>query len=262
MESPPDPPPPDAARIPDPGGVAPLPGGVLEVARGVRAQETCPYLKDRPARTEIRLAAAIEGRAWSDLLAAGYRRFGMILFRPVCEGCSECIPIRIPVGRFLPSRGQRRVLRRNRDVVLELGEPLVDEERLALHRAFHLERSERAGWDREDIDAEGYSRIFLENIVATLEFRYRIGGRLAAVAYVDDSPDALNSIYCFWDPAHRARSLGTLDVLREIEVARTLGRRWLYLGFHVAGCRSMAYKAGFRPAEVRAGGEWKELEGA
>src|SRR5262245_37852380 len=106
-----------------PGTGDPSPPGARELLRVVQPKEVCAYLKDRPARTEIRLMASLDGGAWGELLAAGFRRFGPAVFRPVCDSCSACVPIRVPVERFRPSASQRRVLRRNRDVEVEVGEP-------------------------------------------------------------------------------------------------------------------------------------------
>ncbi len=233
-------------------------GDVEEIARIVKEPEPCPYLKDRMARMELRVMCHVDPAAWSALLAAGHRRFGMVVFRPVCEGCSACIPIRVPVARFRPSKSQRRVIRRNGDAVVEVGRPSVDEEKIELHRAFHADRTARVGWQPQAVDEERYSQVFLENTVATLELRYRILGRLAAVAYVDVGDDAVNSIYCFRHPDFRGRSLGTFDVLSQIRLADRLGKAYLYLGYYVAGCRSLRYKAAFRPGEALIDGVWRE----
>ncbi len=232
---------------------------IHEIFRTVKEPEVCPYLRDRLSRTELRLVASIEDHKYAEILAEGYRRFGMVFFRPACEGCSACIPIRIPVDRFRPTKSQRRVLRKNQGVTVEVGEPLVDEERLELHRAFHRERSERVGWDSHKITPDDYAAIFLQNVVPTMELRYRIGGRLVAVAYVDLSPESLNSIYCFHHPQFSRHSLGTFDVLVEIGLARRLARRYLYLGYYIEQCRSMAYKAAFHPSEIRIDDAWREM---
>src|SRR5262245_56170456 len=231
-----------------------------ELARRITDPASCTYLRGRSSATALRLLGSIEPAEYRDHLREGFRRFGMILFRPACEGCQACVPIRVPVDRFRPTKGQRRVMRRNRDVQVEIGQPAVDAERLEVYHAFHEKRSARVGWKRQEIDAEEYNRTFLQNIVATVELRYRVAGRLAAVAYIDLSPEAVNSIYCFHHPDFRRRSLGTFDVLMQIELARRSGRAHLYLGYHVADCRSMAYKASFRPAEVLVEGAWRDLE--
>ena len=189
-------------------------------------------------------------------LAAGVRRFGAAFFHPVCAACRECVPIRVPVREFRPSRTQRRVWRKNADLEVQVGEPWVNEERLDLYRRFHRDRQARRGWPAQEIDPLEYFSIFVDNCVPTLEFRYRLGGRLVAVAYVDESPSALNSIYAFTDPALAGRRLGTYDILAEIEEASRRGKEHLYLGYYVADCTSMAYKRAFRPCELLINGSW------
>ncbi|HVR74176.1 MAG TPA: arginyltransferase [Planctomycetota bacterium] len=217
---------------------------------------TCPYLHDRPSRLEVRIAAQLSPAEHGEELAAGVRHFGRYYFRPICPGCKECISLRVLVRHFRPSKSQRRTLRRNEDVQLEIGVPSVDEERLQLYRKFHAEREAIRGWSSSHMDLEEYVATFVDNPVLTHEFRYRINGRLVAVAYVDESPGALSSITAFHDPDHSRRGLGTFDVLREIQTAHSLGKEHLYLGYHIAGCPSMEYKRTFRPHELLVDGTW------
>lgn len=216
----------------------------------------CAYLPGREARLEVTYFAELSGEEYERELAGGLRRMGFHFFRAACPACSECRPIRVPVRLFRPSKSQRRVLRRNADLTVEVGEPRVDPERLELHDRFHADRERRLGWPPSRIAEDGYRATFVDNPIPTLEFRYRLGEKLLAVAYVDESPEALNSIYAFHDPEHARRSLGTFDVLCELALARDCGKEYLYLGYLVAGCRSMEYKRNFRPCEVLAGGVW------
>ncbi|HZN59798.1 MAG TPA: arginyltransferase [Planctomycetota bacterium] len=218
--------------------------------------KTCAYLRDRPSRLEVVLMSRITPREHEILLDRGVRHFGRSYFRAACAGCRECVSVRVPVAKFQPSRSQRRVLAKNRDVELEVGEPKVDDERMDLHRRFHAERAQRRGWDASEIDREEYISTFIENAVQVLEFRYRLAGRLIAIAYVDDCPGAYNSIFGFWDPAFPRRSLGTFDVLQEIAEASRRGKEHLYLGYHVRGCKSLEYKTSFRPHELLLDGKW------
>jgi len=222
--------------------------------------ETCPYLHDRPSRLEVRLAVKVTPEEHSAELASGARHFGKSYFRPACPDCSECISLRVPVRTFLPSRSQRRVLRKNRDVELELGEPALDAERLDLYRRFHDDREQRRGWLPSPMDFEGYFSSFIDNPVLTHEFRYRLDGVLIGIAYVDESRHALNSIFAYHGPEYSRRSLGTFDILSEIEVAASRGKSYLYLGYYVAGCPSMEYKRDFRPYELLVDGNWKPFE--
>lgn len=232
----------------------------LDIASFTTEPEVCPYLHDRPARQRVSITTNISLVEYSELLAAGWRRFGRVLFRPACGSCRECVPIRVLAREFQPSKSQRRVLRKNRDVDVEIGAPTVDQERLQLYRRFHRERARTRDWPYREMDPEEYADTFVENAAFTLEFRYRLQGSIAGIAYVGESRDAFNSIYAFTDPEYAKRGLGNYDVLTEIAEAARRGKRYVYLGFLVAGCRSMAYKSAFRPHEVLVGGRWRPGE--
>ncbi|MEM7262551.1 MAG: GNAT family N-acetyltransferase [Planctomycetota bacterium] len=164
--------------------------------------------------------------------------------------------------RFRASKSQRRVWRRNADLEIEVGDPQIDEERLDLYHRFHEERAQARGWPDREISSTEYIETFVQNAAPTLEFRYRLDGRLVGIAYVGRSSESLNSIYAFTDPDESRRSLGTFDVLAEIEYARSEGLRHVYLGFLVRGCGSMEYKSSFRPHQLLSGGGWRFSEGA
>ena len=231
---------------------------MIEVAQLDTDPEACPYLPGREARTRYQLVADLLPGEYDEKLAQGWRRFGSILFSPRCSDCSECLSIRVPVDRFLPSRSQRRVLRKNSDLGLEVAAPRLDEERLSLYRRHHADREVRRGWPSTEMGFEEYYETFCLNAVPTLEFAYRLDGRLVAVAYVGEGEESLNSIYAFMDPEHVRRSLGVFDVLSEIDEARRLGKSYLYLGYYVKGCKSMEYKASYRPHEILGREGWQE----
>ena len=223
----------------------------------VTPESRCAYLPGRSSRMAFRIIEEGDALDEDRVLEAGWRRFGWFLFRPVCRGCARCVPLRVPVRSFRPSRSQRRVLRRNGDVSLEVGEPVIDPERLDLHERFHEARRRTRGWPESRRDPDEYRSTFIENPTTTLELRYRLGGRLAAIAYVGVTPRALNSIYGFHDPELSRRSLGTFDVLKEIELARAMELDYVYLGYLVEGCLSMEYKKAFGPNELLVGARWE-----
>ena len=218
----------------------------------------CNYLPDRAARIDYDTVAALTAAEFADLLRAGWRRFGRSLFRPACPACSACQSLRVPVTAFAPDRSQRRALKANSDINLVVGRPGVSAERLELYDRFHAYQAEAVGWpDHPAKDPDDYLESFVENPYPTEEWRYYLGDTLVGVGYVDVVPVGLSAIYFYYDPDERGRSLGTFNVLRVIEAAAARRLPHVYLGYYVAGCRSLEYKARFGPNEVlRPDGTW------
>ncbi|MBI2378283.1 MAG: arginyltransferase [Deltaproteobacteria bacterium] len=220
----------------------------------VAEPRACAYLPEQIASLEYKLMLDVTSAELDQMLERGWRRFGPAYFRPACAACSECVPLRIPVDEFEPSRGQRRVLKKAHFVELEIGPPLVDRPRLELYRAWHRFQAEKRGWDHAEMDARRYFNEFAFPHPSAREFAYfdRRGGldRLIAVALVDETPNALSAVYTYHHPEYQALSLGTFSILRQIEAAQRAKKRHLYLGYRVLGCISSEYKANFRPHEL------------
>lgn len=216
----------------------------------------CPYLNGRSARNEFTITSSLEPHVYQVLMDAGFRRSGIIVYRPVCSPCRECIPLRVPVDRFEISRSQRRVLRKNPDVVVEFGEPRLTPEKWELYSRYLRHQHDGTMSDSmEDLEEFLYS-----SATTTEEMTYRVDGRLVAVGIVDVASHGLSSVYFFFDPAERDRSLGTFGALREIEECRVRGIPYWYVGYYVAGCRRMNYKVNFRPHQIlSADGVWTEV---
>lgn len=187
------------------------------------------------------------------LLEQGWRRFGHSIFRPRCPFCTSCLSLRVIVSDFQMSRSQRRNAAQNKDrVTLRMGMPSVSDKKLALHDAFHTTQSEQIGWPRHPPkDVDSYSSSFVHNPIPTEEWCYYDGDKLIGVGYVDIVPNGLSAIYFFHDPSYRSWGLGTWNVLKVIEQAALRELPYVYLGYFVAGCRSLEYKARFKPHEVR-----------
>lgn len=202
----------------------------------------------RPPQADPSMPVQHDGlETFERLLAAGFRRSGRLFYRTTCEGCAECVSLRVDVARFSPSGDQRRALKKNRDVCLEIGLPGYTDEKADLYRRFSIARyPEKA----EESSSDAYGGFFTEHLGNTREMRYFIDGRLVGLGIVDLTRDAASSVYFFFDPALSSRSLGTYSALREIDLCRQTDRTWLYLGFRVASCRAMTYKSRFRPHQL------------
>jgi arginine-tRNA-protein transferase len=224
----------------------------------------CAYLPHETSALTYEIVGRITPTEYQARLKAGWRRFGFSLFHPTCPACSKCQSLRVPVGTFAPDRSQRRCLAANDGAVrVVIGAPEVTEEKLELYDRFHAFQSEHVGWSHHGPkDPSAYAESFVENPFVTQEWRYYLGRKLVGVGYVDCLPEGLSAIYFFHDPDERKRSLGTFNVLSIVRKATEWKLPHVYLGYFVEGCRSLEYKARFRPYEVRgADGEWRAGSG-
>ena len=222
----------------------------------------CGYLPDRDWRLEYRLVGELSALEYADWMLRGWRHFGRILFRPRCIGCNACRPIRVDVDRFRPDRSQRRAWKLNQpDLRIEVGDPTAGPAQLDLHRRYHAHQARAKQWPSREADAaEEYVESFVDNPFATREWRYFLGEDLVGVGYVDPLTVGPSAITFLHDPEHRARSLGTYNVLALIDHARSMGQPHVYLGYYVADCPSMAYKARFQPNQALGpDGQWRDF---
>jgi arginine-tRNA-protein transferase len=222
----------------------------------------CGYLPGQTWRLEYEVVGQATAAEYLQRMQRGWRRFGHTLFRPQCPRCTACRSLRVPVDQFVPNRSQRRAWKANaEDVRLTIGDPAVSREKLDLYDRFHAFQTDTKGWPGHDPkDAGEYTQSFVENPFPTREWCYYLDGRLVAVGYVDDLPGGMSAIYFYYDPDLRPRSLGTYNVLCLLEHARRRRVPYVYLGFFVEGCPSLAYKANFRPNQTVDGrGVWSDF---
>lgn len=212
----------------------------------------CGYLPDQTWQLEYEFVRGLTPAEYMQRMREGWRRFGVALFRPRCPSCRACQSLRVLVDRFRPDRSQRRVRKVNERVIRRVvGVPSVSRLKLDLYDRFHARQHEARGWpEHARQDSRGYAQSFVLNPFPTEEWCYYLGERLVAVGYVDRLPGGLSAMYCYYDPDERARSLGTWNVLSIIEAAAQRGLPHAYLGYYIAGCGSMEYKARFAPNEV------------
>ena len=233
---------------------------MISLQKFIHGPSRCAYLQEPESTTEYELVARLTAQEYEERMNAGWRKFGPLLFRPICAMCSECRPIRVPVQRFALDRSQKRSLVRNADLRVELGRPILDDQRLQLFRDYHASQAERKGWPNEPASAKEYAFQFVRNPIEAVELSVWEGERLTAVVINDVTPNTLSAVYHFYDPQSPARGLGTFAILKTIELARQLSKPYCYLGYFVAGSASMAYKAKFRPAEIMGlDGVWREM---
>jgi len=213
----------------------------------------CPYLTGRDSRLVALRPERLAPGLYRLFLDLNFRRLGSIVYRPACDGCRECRQLRVDVLRFRPTRAQRRCLRRNAHVAARSSRPEPTAEKHDVYRRYLEARHDgqmSGSW-------EEFAGFLHEAPAFAREVVFRVGDRLLGAGIYDAGPGAVSAVYFYFDPDLGDRSPGTLNVLWLVDECRRLGVPWLYLGYHVAGSPSMAYKAGFSPHEILGDdGQW------
>lgn len=231
----------------------------------VTAPQPCPYLD---GRSERKLFTSLQGesaRRLNDALSKqGFRRSQNVLYRPSCAECTACLSARIRVADFSPSRSQRRTMRRNPTLRREVTSPWATEDQFALFRRYLDSRHADGGM--ADMDIFEFAAMIEETPVKSRVIEYSdrpdgpLGPRhLTAVCLTDVLDDGLSMVYSFYNPEDAARGLGTYVILDHVEVARSMGLDYVYLGYWVPGSRKMGYKANFNALEIYKGGQWQPI---
>jgi len=220
----------------------------------------CPYLPGRTERKIVTELSGTESETLHDRLSrAGFRRSHNIAYSPVCPGCTACIPIRVRANDFQPNRTQRRLLSRNADLDVRVMPARATAEQFALFQSYQQQR--HTGGDMAAMGFYDYRAMVEDTPITTglVEFR-NAEGRLLGGCLTDWLSDGLSAVYSFYAPEEERRSLGAFAVMWLLAEARRTGLPYVYLGYWVPESRKMAYKSGYRPAEVLLRGQWRLLE--
>lgn len=225
----------------------------------------CSYLPHCIARSQIATPGhLIDTDTYGKLIHCGFRRSGAFIYRPQCDTCQACIPVRLIAARYQPTRSQRRALTRHADLIATRRPLTFQEDHYALYQRYQQARHSGSGMDLDN--RQQYKQFLLQSPIETLLIEFRDDpakhhGRdtLRMVSLIDLLPDGLSSVYTFYDPDLPAASLGTYGILWQIAQCTHLNLSYVYLGYWIEHSRKMAYKSTFQPLEALIDGHWQDF---
>ncbi|MEJ2680796.1 MAG: arginyltransferase [Gammaproteobacteria bacterium] len=195
---------------------------------------------------------------YSLLNEKGFRRSGSYVYRPHCKQCSACIPVRISIAEYQPSKRHKRIIKRNADLVCRLAPAHFSQTHYALYaRYISLRHSDG---DMFPPTEDQYTSFILSDWAGTQFLEFLDEDRLVAVAVMDQLNKGLSAIYTFFDPMAHSRSLGVYAILKQIDLCKQRALPHLYLGYWVKNCRKMSYKNEFQALEAFRNHKWEPLD--
>lgn len=211
--------------------------------------EPCSYIAGNTQSIHYKVIQDCSKEQCESLILRGWRRFGSMYFRPICQDCRACESLKIDALNYAFTKSDRRILRKNAHLTTIIRHPTLTREHLSLFDRYHRYKHHTRDWDAPKSDPKNYYTSFVQGHGDFgFEVLYFEGEKLIAVDLIDILEEGISSLYCYYDPEYPSHSLGRYTLLQQIEFARRLNLKWIYLGYYVEGCQSLMYKANYRPS--------------
>lgn len=216
----------------------------------------CPYLPDLDAVTAfVDPKMAMSTELYGVLLSVGFRRSGNQIYRPHCDQCNQCLPVRLSVTDFYPNRSQRRNLKMHSDTVVIAKQAKFEALHLDLYNKYLAHRHSDS--DMGNAVEQEYMSFLTSDWCDTHFFEFYHQRQLIAVTVADVLPEGLSAVYTFFDPDFAHLSPGQYAILWLLNESRRRSLQWLYLGYWVPNCDKMSYKSNYRPLHILLFQDWK-----
>lgn len=226
----------------------------LSLRIGLTPTSECNYLPDEQEQLGVVMDHQwLTPLGYGVLIASGYRRSGNAVYRPMCQHCQSCTPLRIDCESFAPSKSQKRQRNQMKKLRWEFKSTLDSNWFTLYEKYIRLRHSDGTMYPA---NKEQFFDFCTAEWMDTLFLHVYEDDALIAVAVTDVFDDALSAVYSFFEP-DSVLSLGTLCVLYQIQYGRQTGRKWLYPGYQIDNCKAMNYKIRFKPYQKLLNGCWK-----
>ena len=221
---------------------------------GLTPESSCNYLAEESERLlVVHPKEQLSLPIYQQLMNQGFRRGGSDAYRPHCEHCQACQSIRINVNEFIPSKSQKRVINKGKDLTFKwVASPSSDY--FELYSDYITQRHSTGSMYPPKIEAlETFTQCDWLEIYFLESY---LDDELISVAVCDVLENGLSAVYTFFSPNYEKRSLGRFNILKQIEHCKALGFKYLYLGFQIDACDAMNYKKQYLPNERYIGNQW------
>ena len=225
----------------------------------------CSYLEDHEARSQVATPPQlINTKVYSELIRAGFRRSGQFTYRPYCDQCKSCVATRIPVQQFVPNRSQKRAFLKHTPLEAKILPLEFIAEHFDLYHRYQLSRHANQidgnSVENTEDEEDQYRQFLVQSHIDSYMVEFRENGILRMVSVIDIVSDGLSSVYTFFDTSQEKASYGTYGILWQIEKAKELQLKYVYLGYYIQQSPKMSYKIRFKPIEGLIDGMWTNLE--
>lgn len=220
--------------------------------------DDCPYLDgERSSSIIVDPEHTVDTHLFALLSRSGFRRSGDMLYTPKCPSCKACVSVRIPVNLFRPSKSQKRIWKKNKDIKIEIQDVKFKQEHFDLYLKY--QRARHPDSTMCDDDPAKYISFIKSDYSKSRFLCMSVGDKLIGISVVDQFDGGLSAVYTFFDPEYSKRSLGTYVILYMIKIARLRKVPHVYLGYWIDQSSKMSYKRNFKPLEGYINRNWVDL---
>lgn len=221
---------------------------------GITKSFPCNYLPEQHERLLVATDERLQnGEHYGWLMGQGFRRSGDQIYRPHCELCSACKSLRVLVKDFVPSKSQKRNIKKNNKFSIKISKqqkpdyyPLYEKYINTLHQDGTMFPA----------TVDQYNSFIDCHITEQLYLEIWHDKQLISVAVTDVLKDALSAVYTFYHPDYNSYGLGVFSILNQLSVATDMKKEFLYLGYQIDDCKKMNYKNRYHPHQVLSGNCW------